>query len=98
MYLLQSAERTRIAPNIDMVLLIFFFAATPKRRLVSLICFLVALFIGLSKKYHCTSVVCGGCGRMIGWQGLWDQGLGILCTLFEGKWVERTTGIYLLIC
>jgi hypothetical protein len=35
---------------------------------------------------------------MIGWQGLWDQGLGILCTLFEDKWVERTTGIYLLIC
>jgi hypothetical protein len=54
-YVLASSQlrgRELLQTSIWFLLLFFFFAAIPERRLVSLVCFLVGPFIGLSKKYH----------------------------------------------
>lgn len=69
-----------------------FFGATPARRLlrstengVSLICFLVALSIGLRR---CITVLVLSVGAVAGWSAgrvYGNQGLGIPCTLFEGQ-------------
>jgi hypothetical protein len=96
MYWLQSAELSSVSPNIYLFFAYFFFflAASNSHLLFS-----TPFLIGLSKKYHCASVVCGGCGRMIGCvNGIMDLAPSALFSRANGKKdLKRSTCLYSII-